>query len=421
MPLLPLDTFREIIGYNPWHFWGLANSIVPVTSGCNDVVYKWSWQNVDAVGRQEILDAIETAESRLREYLGFSVAPRYRTETIEYPSIYDKRFIRANSVDGSGQWASVILSEGKVQAIGVESLTLIGNANVTFSDADGDGLDETWTASIATTETDTAKIAVYFTASDRLDSEGVGDAWRIQPVQVSISGGTATVRGRSWLLVKPIKYEGFNKEGLDPDDTSNLVSQVAIYKRTTDPDGQTVGTSQGVLYWETEPYPSWALGCCGDSTLFGDSSTDPAAVAQGIARVGIRDAERGIVFPGYATYNSDTSSWESIAWGTCRPPDRVLIRYLAGEPLVNGQMNKTWQTIVARLAAAEMPGRICACDAANRQLYHWQFDMSRAAGANDEQYSIGGRDLENPLGTKRGEVYAWKQIQNLRQLRGVSV
>jgi len=47
--------------------------------------------------------------------------------------------------------------------------------------------------------------------------------------------------------------------------------------------------------------------------------------------------------------------------------------------------------------------------------------LARSAGANDEQYAIGPGDLDNPFGTLRGQVYAWKQVKNLRQIKGLSV
>jgi len=44
-PLTPLEDFRRILQYSPWHFWGLANSAdVPVDSACNDIVYEYNWQ-----------------------------------------------------------------------------------------------------------------------------------------------------------------------------------------------------------------------------------------------------------------------------------------------------------------------------------------------------------------------------------------
>jgi hypothetical protein len=114
--------------------------------------------------------------------------------------------------------------------------------------------------------------------------------------------------------------------------------------------------------------------------------------------------------------------WYSINWSVYREPDRVLVRYLAGYPLdQNGNMDRKWRTIVARLAMAELGKRIAAAEVANRELWHWQYDLARAAGANDEQYAIGANDLENPFGTLRGQVYAWKQVKNLRLLNGLSM
>src|SRR6185369_16921871 len=99
---------------------------------------------------------------------------------------------------------------------------------------------------------------------------------------------------------------------------------------------------------------------------------------------------------------------------------RVTVRYLAGFPLASdGQMQEPYRTMVARLAAAELARPICACDEANRELYRWQFDLARTAGSGDEAYgAVSAEDLNNPFGTRRGHVYAWKQVKNLRQLRG---
>ena len=79
MPLLPLDTFRHILGMHPYHFWQLANATIPVTAECNDVTYQYAWQNTQAASRSDILQAIETAESRLREWLATPAPPADHT------------------------------------------------------------------------------------------------------------------------------------------------------------------------------------------------------------------------------------------------------------------------------------------------------------------------------------------------------
>jgi hypothetical protein len=96
------------------------------------------------------------------------------------------------------------------------------------------------------------------------------------------------------------------------------------------------------------------------------------------------------------------------------------VRYLAGSPLASdGQMQEPFRTVVARLAAAELARPICGCDEASRELYRWQFDLARTSGAGDEAYgAISANDLDNPLGTRRGHVFAWRFIRQRQQLRG---
>lgn len=407
-PLLPLDTFRQLLGFHPWHFWQLAGSRVPVSSECNDLIYQYPWQNADSRARGDILVAIETAEARLHEYLGYPIAPQYITATLSSPRYLATGFQRYGYAGADGQWLTLQLDDGYVQAIGSEDLTLIGDAVVTASDDDGDGVKESWTATIATTITDVTQIAAYFTATDRLDVEDASDAWRIQPVAVSISGGIATVRGKRWLLVKPINYQGIAvaDQTMDATSEANFATSISIYQRTTN------NADQATLIYDTAPYP-WF--CCA-----GSNSSDPAAIATGTARMAISNSRLGIVHYGGATYDSATTTWNTTICTGHQSPQRVAISYLAGVPLKNQQVDPAWATMVTRLAAAELARPICACESANRELYRWQADLARTGGNNDEQFgAISANDLDNPLGTRRGHIYAWRHIQNQRLTRGL--
>lgn len=435
MSLLPLDTWRSIISFHPTHFWGVAGTgteALAVDTSCESIVRQYAWQNSDAVGRQEIAEAIEIAESRLREYLSYSVAPRYVTETLPWPQYLDLSFALWGAAGADDRRLSVQLSEGYVQAVGVEQLTAIqAAAAVVYSDSDGDGIDDLFTVTAAAPSgpTDIKEVAVYFAAADRFNgadfTDAIGDHWRVQPVTVTLSGGNVIVKGAKWLLVKPIKYEGFSNvgaNGLEPTTAANFATTLDLYRRTTNTDGTTSSTSQAVIIWETPPGDGCCCGCTDVSTAFSGSPYDPAAVANAIARVGVRDAKRGIVLPAESSYDATTGIWSSLNWSVCRPPDRVLIRYYAGHPLDStGQMDQKWRVIVARLAAAELTRPICGCTDANRALAYWQFDLARTSGANDEAYgAVSAEDLENPFGTRRGAVYAWRQVKHLRQLRGIA-
>lgn len=435
--LLPLEDFRRIIGLHPFWFWGLTTgSVRPVYPNdkpegiCLAYTKKYSWQGADYLGRADIEAAIETAEKKLRDYLGYSIAPQYVESSVLWPRYYDMTRTRYANWDTSGRFISVGLpfGNGYVQALGIEKLTLIGTVmtgggGLIFSDSDGDGLNDTFTATIATSVTDINKIAVYFSQADRLDNASIGEQWRIRPVSVSISAGTATIIGRYWLLAKPIKYEGVLSQPLDPTVLTNFISSLLVYERTTDPTGTDVSNAQGNVIWETEPCHGafcCCPSCCGNGPSYiPDSSTDPAAYGISVARVGLRDAVTGRVTVGEALYNPSTGFWYSTGWGACKEPDRAIVRHYSGYPLENGQVSQKFQTIVARLACAEMTRPICACDSANRLVHEWSFDLARVGGANEERFSISEENLSNPFGSKRGQVYAWEAVRNLRLTPGL--
>lgn len=419
--ILPLYTFLELMGFNPWHGLGIAGTgdLAVPSGGCSSLVRRYAWQNSDAAGHAQITEAIETAEARLRDHLGYSVAPHYVTEVLPWPA-GDPTW---------GRWQTMQLTEGEVRAVGVETLSSISTgAAVTYSDSDGDGIDDTFTVSATSTLTDASQVAVYVSSGDRYSGWGATAAlsprWRLLPVQVTISGGTITVRGPKQLCVKPVKYEGITNvgaNGLDPSDAANFVTTLDIYQRYTAIDSTAVATSQAVLSWETQPCHGWWCCCgCQVSDPYSGSPYDPAAVAQAVARVGIRDGTQGIIAPAEAAYDTTTGIWSSLDSTICRAPDRVLVRYLAGFPLASdGQMQGPFRAIVARLAAAELARPICGCDDASRELFRWQFDLARSSGSGDEQYgAVSASDLDNPLGTRRGHVAAWRFIRQRQRLQG---
>lgn len=409
MALLPLATWFRLMGFNPWHSFQLAGASVPVTTGCDSIVYQHAWQNIDALGREEIIQAIDTAETRLRNYLGYSVAPHEVTETLAYPGYLALPFRRAAQLGSDGAWLTMQLGEGYVQSIGTDSLTLVASLSVTASDQDGDGIKEWWTAGVITTETDASQFEVYVPTAGRLHDTTTGEQWRIQPVDITISGGALTVTGYRYLLVKPALYEGVTRRELSATDDANYLATIELYQRTPS------NTGEVTLIYDTHPWP-WFCACSAT-----DSSSDPAATGTTTGRAGINDSRRGIIHAVPALENTDTGIWSGNL-ASCRQPDRVTVTYRAGVPLVGGQMDPAWAVAVARLAAAELARPICACQSANRELQRWQTDLARTNAASDETFgAISAEDLANPLGTRRGHVYAWRRINSLALMRGIAV
>ena len=137
--------------------------------------------------------------------------------------------------------------------------------------------------------------------------------------------------------------------------------------------------------------------------------------------MGIRNAKDGVVTPAESTFNSTDGTWSSINWWVCEEPDRATIRYLAGYPLdPDGQMSVKYRELVAVLAAAELARPTSGCADANRLLFYWQQDLSKT-GNDRELYATSADILDNPFGTRRGHVYAWKKIVHLARGTGLRV
>lgn len=421
MPLLPLDIWRAEIGLNPWLFWGVAGGPIIDQSKCSGLLREYSWQGADTAGRDDLRRAIERSETMLYDYLNYRVAPQYiETEPLPWPRFNDASMVRYRDVDATGRRVAIMAPEFHIQAMGVEQLTLIGTATVgggtlVYSDQFNSGIDDTFTITLPTTVTDITQIAVYFSAADRFDDTRTFDRWRIEPVQISISGGNVTIIGRRWLVVRPILYESPILNALTPVGPGNFVTSLDVYQRTTNGNGLTVDDCQATLQYESSDCGGWGAGFCVGQT---NGSTDPGTFAEVIARSGIRDRTLGLLTPAAAVYNATTGLWAAASSCNCyAEPDRVILRYLAGFPLERGQMAKKWQQVVTVLAAAEVKRRLVACRETNERLHDLQLDMALQS-TQTERYQRTNEALNNPFGTRLGHIQAWKMSSDNILRRG---
>jgi len=394
---------------HPWHSYQLANALLPIESRCNAIVYERSWQGAERAGRADIRRAISQAEQMYFEVTRYAPRKTFREVTLPYPVLGDYRMVNYTSVDARNHWLGINLNEGFVHALGYEHITTPDTVALTYFDLDADGIYETATAT-ATVPSGTQSSEVYcqFSSGDYLYTDGL----EITPRAVSVVGTTATITFDAYTLVRPILYTVARPNVLDPSDlppsaTSPYAVTVDVSRRFCDGTGTTVDTAQCVLIWESEPYPSWAVPC-----TFTTYAPDPSAVAYAIARGGVRNEMQGIIYAGEAIYNASTSTWSGRTnFSECRPPDRITIRYLAGRD------DEYVDIAIARLSAAVMARRICACESANKEIAEWQIDLSRT-GATTETYAQ-PMDMTNPFGTRRGHIYAWRVAQQTQRLAGI--
>ncbi|MFZ1410928.1 MAG: hypothetical protein WAS07_05700, partial [Micropruina sp.] len=404
-----------------------------ITAKCAGLLREYGWQDQDAAARSGVRDALATAEANLARYLGYPVLPTYREVTLPYPRLGDLRLQRYAPAGADGRRLTVQLPESHLIALGVEARTAIGDVGLVgvipyvgaspaapyliYRDWDNDGIPDQFEVAIATTVTDPREIAVYVAAADRWDGSDLSERWRLLPARVSISGGVATITGPAWVCARPVLWEGegVTLNGLAPEDGSNYLQSLTIARRYTTAGGTTTATAQAVLTWESPPWPAWA--CCPGV------GSDPASYAQAVARVGIRDAANGIVTPAQAVYDAGTGVWSEVtAWNgwACREPDRVTIRYLAGVlPNDDGTPVEPWASIICRLAAADLARPVCSCQESNKGIAIYQQDVSQT-GATNALFQAPD-DIGNPLGTRRGQILAWRAITRARFTPGFSL
>ena len=410
---LTLSEWYDIIGINPWHGFQLANASIPLDSKCNTITFERVWGNADRVGRREIRRAIERAEEIFFTYAHYWPARRHNEVTLQYPRLGNHGFSRWANVDPQGRWVGIQLPEGHVHSLGYLAESTPNNATLLYQDLDGDGVYETATCTVSIPSgTLTNEIVAQFQSADL----GTLDKSPDIPIRKIVeNGATVTLTFDTWNLVRPLKYQGVGSGILDPNDfpvgpgnTHVMAETIRVFRRRTDPTGTTLDTAQAVFVWESEPYPAFARSYF---TLPSLDTRDPSAMRYAIARGSVRDSRSGIIYLGDGVYDEDTQTWSGrVDWGAYRSPDRVIVRYEAGDT------DNSWKTVIARLAAAELTRPICACTTANKELAEWQWDLSRNGGT-DEVYSS-PQDVTNPIGSRRGHVFAWRTIQQLQRTIG---
>jgi len=413
--LLSLNEWASILGIDLFTFNQIGSgfpsgSSIGVDSGsCNNVWFNEEWQ-FNNISRSEVAKAIANAEDMLAKRLGFYPAPKFiYQEKHQYP------IPRTPYAWGGGAWSwgwgfpyalpkvpSVQLNFTKVLGGGILARTFIADTiNLTLIDsttgiaAVAPAINDMFTCSVATTITDTSEIGAYFRAADRSPiNNAITETWRVRPIDVSITGGVATITGHSSLLVKPQLETIVNPVALDVTIATNFVSQLSVYRVYRDD----ISTdSQGIAFWEN------LTDNCADDP--------PCTLSEASLCIGDRNGSRGQVFVGF------TEADCCLNW---RNPDQVLINYLSGERLVNNRINPDYARQIAYLAASLLPSESCGCQRSDRLINYWREDVTNPP--NDQApRMLTEHELRSPFGFTRGSLYVWNRIPENENFIGINL
>lgn len=411
---LSLDRWAQIIGYSPLHFWGVdIGSAHHRGMTCGSPIFQYDWQSADRIGRDEIGRAIAEAEADLERFVGYRLMPAWEedewVETVR-PFRPDQFNLNNNDIRGLG---NVIQPRwGYMVSGGIRSVeTLDSSATITYSN---DGRLPTSYLNRATVtltlaeEIPDCEVAVFY--PDHAGEE----QWRIRPVQVFHTDALEyTIRFRRELAVIPEMLESYDLENLRGADgalDANFLEEVAVCRVYNDPQ------QQATFLWESNGQP---CGCDGAGCAVCGYGTQTACfLLRG-------DPRHSLVVCHPATWSADDLAFTQAALAMPRQPDIVRLWYYAGWqnksldcPVT--EMDDDWARIVAYFAASKLDREICACS--KNSISHWQADLAFSSGATElAAHGISQSDLDNPFGTRRGAVMAWKRVKSRGMVVGRGV
>lgn len=405
---LSLARFFHLMGINPLHAQGVfldemsrnANN----QQSCSLPSFQYEWQNSDAVGREEVARAIADTERDIENFIGYHLLPTWdEDEWVQTTRPFRAEAFNLNSRDVRGRSQVVVPKWGYAISGGIRSVeALAGATTITYS---ADRLPATWQGLATVTyasavELPDCEIAVYY------PGHAGDEKYRIRPVTVTHDLSlvyTITFR-RELCLIEDV-LESYNLQelrGINGDDDANFLTTVDVCRVYNDPQ------QQATMLWEGQ------VGCtsCGSSGVdcarCGYSTATACLLLRGDPRL-----SQFVYQPG--TWDATTFSFSATGAITARQPDTVRLWYYSGwrnqrATCPTQELDYDWERVIAYMAASRLDRPICQCAAPSTA--YWGADLAYAGGAGETGiYRTTERDLGNPFGTKRGEIYAWRRVR----------
>lgn len=393
---LCLDKWSELMGINPLAFNNL--SVVNCIEDFVDSCQTWSqdaFQN--ELNLEQLATYIASAENQIESFLGVHVAPTYTyNEVIEIPFFYrrEEGKLFPNQMKFQTTWKNVL-------GFGQNKRTFLGEGTIVYTDEDGDGFKEIATITL---QTDVTINELCGLEVNLCPQANCNTFCPIRDIDYNELEGIITIRSDTWLFIKPeLRRTGFkfNPKSLDACNLSNFLDCVSIYYNSKDkckPDG--------TIVWKKEN--NCESGNCEDFELpFCARLLDDC---RGIFQVEIMEfTEDGCI-----------QKLSSRCKLPCNYPDYLKVSYTSGcsdKHLYNFSQEacktcgicKKLENLVAILAATMLPINYCNCSCLNGKLQEYQTDTAmKSQGA--VSYSLPFAVQANPLGTKLGQIYVYREL-----------
>jgi hypothetical protein len=391
--LLPLDTYSRMMVIPGWLFNQIERVDRPLRGGesCSGVIYQSGYYSDPnrIVGRDEVAQAIATAEQQIARMIGYWPAPRYICR--------DEKRWPVPKRGAQIQLPGFRLSWGHIITPGIEQWDLIeADLPIVYSVRSGAVWPDnaydwaTVTANVPpATTTDKCELVLVPGGKDPLTAE-----WAIRPLHVTLSAlGVAVFQGWRWQFVIPELQ--FDPDTLRLEDDTHFL-QGGIYGVGVDLYRHYTDTSvQAQVVWLPE-----------ECDLICEEYCVTGCVVP-------EDRRLSMVHILPATYNAVTKSWSRVTGLRYGLPSQSRSWYLAGydddQCLDCTGMGPSVQEAVVRLTNCHLPEAPCGCDPTRGR---WERDR--------EEMAVDSMDVElaqSTFGTTaRGAVFAYNVFSNLGPL-----
>lgn len=317
--------------------------------------------------REQLAESLLDAWNMMTTWLGYFPQPTWYSEDVRL---------------GKGspwQLQTLRTKYGRFIEWGQRATSLIqAGATVTYSDPDANGVNEKATITVNGVTAAADEIQIFFQVAD--GAPGAGDErYQIEPMRVSVSGGVATITGHRALFVKPLTIWDVPYAPSDPN------YRTRNYADTTQATGFVTAVDVYRVYNDSS-VPAQIL----SDPLLGWDYSSPGTTAVDAALARSTDAQNGIF-----QVRFDCP-------GNCPPPypEYARVYYRSGLPLTNGQPDIGILRAIIRLANANMYRKLCTFCPDTAEI--WLQDK--------EQEIVAQRHVNNPFGTKKGQVAAWMTV-----------
>lgn len=378
---IALDRVADVLQLDPLHFNSVVSTEHPEMYACDDTWFQYDWQNVGKVSREALARALYTAERKVYQWLGYSLLPEWVTDESHVLPVPYSVDLMPTPYNVRGGYKTITAKRGYIIAGGVRASTLIeAGAAVAYSDADGDGYDETATVSVTTTVEDPQEIYVYFAGRD-----GTRE-WEIRPIEVEIASGTATITFRRELGVLPDLWEQMDQSPnallVPAEDDANFITTVDVYRVYNDP-------SQHINF------------------------RAPFVDLEVTGQLAVQDRDRGIFAYRTGTWDADAGEWRIGSGGHCSAtPDRMDINYYAG---IMGygkypakRMDPAWERDIIYYALSLIDAELCGCSNMVEHAEYMRRDL--AESSEGSRFTLSFDQLRSPFGTTRAGINLWNRI-----------